>query len=177
MLRALLAASATRFAVVGLAMTALNFVVFELLEQRMVAELANVLAFVAATQVNFAVSYYWTWSTRRVIGGETVASVLRRAVLFNGSAALAFGVNAAVFSLVYRVVGVSPTASVLIATVASAVASFVLSSRLVFARSSPQTAPVLPELLDDASVPALISSSPAAPPPVARRRTAGAHRA
>lgn len=177
MLRALFAASAARFAVVGLAITALNFVLFVLLEQRMVAELANVLAFLVATQVNFAVSYYWTWSSRRLIGAETVASVLRRAVLFNGSAVLAFVVNAVVFSLGYRVVGVPPITSVLIATVASALASFVLSSRLIFTRSHLPVQAALPGLLDDEAVVSSIPSSPAVPPLSPRRRTAGAHRA
>jgi putative flippase GtrA len=60
--------------------------------------------------------------------------VLRRAVLFNGSAGLGFGVNAAVFSTAHRLVGLSPLESAVVATFAGAAASFLLSSRVVFVR-------------------------------------------
>jgi putative flippase GtrA len=134
LLQALCRAQATRFAVVGLAMTALHLAVLNLVLPWTVAEVANVVAFLTATQVNFALSYSWTWSARRPVGSESVGSVLRRALLFNGSAALGFGVNAAVFSAAHRLVGLGPTQSALGATVASAAASFLLSSRVVFAR-------------------------------------------
>ena len=134
LLQALARAQTTRFAVVGLAMTALHLAVLNLVLPWTVAEVANVVAFLTATQVNFALSYFWTWSARRSVGSETVGYVLRRALLFNGSAALGFGVNAVVFSAVHRLAGLGPTTSALVATVASAVASFLLSSRVVFAR-------------------------------------------
>lgn len=136
MLRALCRAQTTRFAVVGLAMTALHLAVLQLVLPVAVAEVANVVAFLTATQVNFALSYFWTWSARRPLGHETAGYVLRRALLFNGSATLGFGVNAVVFSAAHRLAGLGPTASALVATVASAVASFLLSSRVVFARRS-----------------------------------------
>lgn len=139
-------AASVRFALVGAAVTVLHLALFTALSGRLVAELANLVAFVLATQVNFAVSYYWTWSARRVRGAETVRSVLRRAVLFNGSAALGFGLNAAVFSMVYRVAGLPSLASALVATVVSAAASFVLSSRVVFRRPVPVDADVVPVL-------------------------------
>jgi hypothetical protein len=53
-------------------------------------------------------------------------------VLFNGSAGLGFGVNAAVFSTAHRLVGLAPLESAVVATFASAAASFLLSSRVVF---------------------------------------------
>ena len=140
-----------RFALVGLAMTVLHLAIFRTLSQWTVAEVANVGAFAVVTQVNFAVSYYWTWSSRRLVGAETVRSVLRRAVVFNGSAVLGFCVNAAVFSLAYRGLGTSSMTSAVVATVASAAASFLLSSRVVFARPrlvdpDPDTVPVLPPI-------------------------------
>lgn len=149
MLSALGRATVARFAVVGLAVTGLHLALFALLSRWTVAELANVVAFVVATQVNFAVSYYWTWSSRRLVGEETLRSVLRRAAVFNGSAALGFGVNAAVFSMAYRVVGMPSMASALVATVVSAAASFVLSSRVVFTAPAQTTdvVPVLPPTL------------------------------
>jgi putative flippase GtrA len=134
MLRALCAASAPRFVLVGLAMTVLNLALFRGLSPLLVAELANLSAFLLVTQVNFAVSYLWTWSSRRVAAEETVRSVLRRALAFNGSATLGFGVNALVFSLTHRVAGTSPMVSAVLATSASAAANFLLSSLVVFRR-------------------------------------------
>lgn len=127
LLQALWRAQIARFALVGLAMTALHLLVFRLVLPWSVPEAANVIAFLTATQVNFALSYFWTWSARRPVGQETIRSVLRRALLFNGSAALGFGVNAVVFSAAHRVAGLGPTASALTATVVSAAASFLLS--------------------------------------------------
>ncbi len=134
MLQALWRSQTARFAVVGLAMTALHLAVFRLVLPSTMPEAANVIAFLTATQVNFALSYFWTWSARRPLGEETVGSVLRRAVLFNGSAGLGFGVNAAVFSTAHRLVGLAPLESAVVATFASAAASFLLSSRVVFVR-------------------------------------------
>jgi putative flippase GtrA len=137
MLRALSAArrsAGTRFAVVGAAMTVLHLAVFTAASTRVPVEAANVVAFLLVTQVNFVVSYRWTWASRRVPGREPVRAVVRRAVVFNGSAALTFGVNAAVLSLAYRVAGATPLVSAVVATVVSAGASFLMSSRVVFAR-------------------------------------------
>lgn len=145
MLEALCRAQTARFAVVGLAMTALHLAVFWIVLPWSVPEVANVFAFVTVTQVNFAVSYFWTWSARRPVGSETVGSVLHRALLFNGSAVLGFGVNAVVFSAVHRLAGLGPTQSAIVATVASAAASFLLSSRVVFVRGEAPAAAALPQ--------------------------------
>jgi putative flippase GtrA len=134
MLHELWHAHSTRFAVVGLAMTALHLVVFTLVLPWSVPETANVVAFLTATQVNFALSYSWTWSSRRPLGQETVGYVIRRAFLFNGSALLGFSLNAVVFSTAYRIVGMPPLGSAVVATAASAAAGFLLSSRVVFTR-------------------------------------------
>jgi putative flippase GtrA len=137
MLRPLSRAPAVRFTVVGLAMTVLHLLVFRALSAVTIPELANSGAFVVATQVNFALSYCWTWSTRRQPGGETPGRVASRAVLFNASASAAFLVNAAVFAAAHRLAAVEPLPSALVATAVSACASFVVSSRLTFARSAP----------------------------------------
>jgi putative flippase GtrA len=134
MLHGLWRAHSARFAVVGLAMTALHLVVFVLVSPWTVPEVANVVAFLTATQVNFTLSYFWTWSSRRPVGRETVGHVVRRLVLFNGSAFLGFCVNAAVFSTAHRLVGIPPLPSAVVATTASAATSFLLSSRVVFTR-------------------------------------------
>jgi putative flippase GtrA len=134
MLHALWRAHSARFAVVGLTITALHLSVFALVSPWSVPEVANVVAFLTATQVNFALSYCWTWSSRRPVSRETVGYVIRRAVLFNGSASLGFCVNAAVFSTAHRIAGIPPLQSAVVATAASAAASFLLSSRVVFTR-------------------------------------------
>jgi len=134
MLHALWHAHSARFAVVGLTISALHLAVFTLVSPWSVPEVANVVAFLTATQVNFTLSYFWTWSSRRPVGRETVGYVVRRAVLFNGSAFLGFCVNAAVYSTAHRIAGVPPLQSAVVATVASAAASFLLSSRVVFTR-------------------------------------------
>jgi putative flippase GtrA len=143
MLQAPCRAASTRFIAVGLAMTALHLAVFQLLLPWSVPEVANVAAFLLATQVNFLLSYYWTWSDRRPVGRETAGSIARRAALFNGSAAFGFGLNAAGFSTALRVVGLPPVHSAVVATVASAAATFVLSSRVVFVRR-----PAVPAAVD-----------------------------
>jgi putative flippase GtrA len=137
-----------RFIVVGLAMTALHLAVFRLVVPWSIPEVANVVAFLVATQVNFACSYFWTWSSRRPIGHETVGYVLRRGVLFNGSALLGFGINAAVFSAAYRIAGAPPMVSAVVATAVSAAASFLISSRVVFARRPLLDLPEVPSAAD-----------------------------
>ncbi|WNV75875.1 GtrA family protein [Geodermatophilus sp. DSM 44513] len=146
MLHVLWRAATTRFIAAGLAVTALHLAVFQTVLPWSVPEVANVVAFLVATQVNFFLSYYWTWSDRRPVGRQTVGSLARRAALFNGSAAFGFGVNAAGFSTALRVVGLPPLHSAVAATVASAAATFVLSSRLVFARRP--TVPTAVDVLD-----------------------------
>ncbi len=164
MLQALWRSPIARFAVVGLAMTALHLAVFRLVLPSTMPEAANVIAFLTATQVNFALSYFWTWSARRPLGEETVGSVLRRAVLFNGSAGLGFGVNAAVFSTAHRLVGLAPLESAVVATFASAAASFLLSSRVVFVRR------LVPAAVD---VPVAPGREPGRLPPLVPSSSAG----
>ncbi|MGQ7297612.1 GtrA family protein [Quadrisphaera sp. KR29] len=126
----------TRFAVTGVLMTLLHLAVFQALSPLVLAEVANATAFVVVTQANFLVSYHWTWASRRTAGREPLRKVLRRAVLFNASVAVAFASNAAAFWAVHRLAGLHPTASVLAATVVSAAVSYLVSSRVVFARAS-----------------------------------------
>jgi putative flippase GtrA len=168
MVQALCHAPTARFAAVGLAMTTLHFLVFQLMLPFSVPEIANVVAFLTATQANFALSYFWTWSARRPLGRETAGHVLRRAVLFNGSAALGFSINAAVFSACHRVAELSPTQSAVVATVASAAASFLLSSRVVFAPRKVLAAVDLP----DPSVRGAGHVSPLVPSPSSGRKRA-----
>ena len=144
MLFALRRIDGARFIVVGMAMTVLHLAVFRLVVPWSIPEVANVVAFLVATQVNFVLSYFWTWSSRRPLGRETVGYVLRRGVLFNGSALLAFGVNVTVFSAAYRLAGAPSMVSAVAATAVSAAASFLISSRVVFARRPLLDVPQVP---------------------------------
>ncbi len=130
-----------RFALVGLGVTGVHFGVLAVLLPVVVPEVANALAFVVATQVNFAVSYCWTWASRRGPGREGLHQLARRLGLFNASALVAFGVNAAAFAAAHRLLDTPPLLSAVVATVLSAVVSFVVSSRLVFAQRTLSPAP------------------------------------
>ncbi|MGQ7295949.1 GtrA family protein [Quadrisphaera sp. KR29] len=125
-----------RFAVTGVAMTLLHLGVYRLLSGHVIAEAANATAFVVATQVNFLVSYHWTWASRRAGATEPLGAVARRALLFNASVLVAFGANSLAFWAAHRLLGASGTASVLLATAVSAAVSYLVSSRLVFARGA-----------------------------------------
>ena len=130
-----------RFALVGLGVTGVHFVVLAALLPVVVPEAANALAFVVATQVNFAVSYSWTWASRRGPGRESARQLVRRLGLFNASALVAFAVNAGAFAAAHRLLDTPPLLSAVVATVLSAVVSFVVSSRLVFAQRTLAPAP------------------------------------
>lgn len=142
MLRRLSAAPVLRFGVVGVAMSALHLVVFHLVAGRLVAELANLVAFLVVTQVNFVVSDRFTWASRRVATLSTRELALR-VLAFNGTAASGFALNALAFSAAYRLLGAGDTASAVVGVLAGAGATFLLSSRLVFRRAAVAPAPAL----------------------------------
>ncbi|PWJ55149.1 Putative flippase GtrA (transmembrane translocase of bactoprenol-linked glucose) [Quadrisphaera granulorum] len=122
-----------RFLVVGAGSTAVHLAVMSAVLPLVLAEGANAIAFVVATQVNFTASYCWTWASRRT-GREGPAHLARRLALFNAAALLGFGVNSACFSAAHRLLDASPVLSALLATAVSAVVSFAVTSRLVFAQ-------------------------------------------
>ncbi|TXR56289.1 GtrA family protein [Quadrisphaera setariae] len=141
-LRALVVASRdprARFLVVGVGSTLVHLAVMTSLLPLVVAEAANATAFVVATQANFAASYCWTWASRRS-GSEGRAHLLRRLALFNAAAVLGFGVNSACFSSAHRLLDAPPVLSALMATAVSAVVSFAVTSRLVFAQRAARPA-------------------------------------
>lgn len=172
-LRALAVASRdprARFLLVGAGSTLVHLAVMTALLPLLVAEAANATAFVVATQANFAASYCWTWSSRRS-GAEGRGHLLRRLALFNAAAVLGFGVNTASFSAAHRLLEAPPLVSALVATVACAVVSFTVTSRLVFAEraarstaAAPLAASLAPPLATRrarAAQPAPASSAPA----------------
>lgn len=179
MLKSILRDHRTRFAVTGAAMTLLHLAVFRLLSGHVLAEVANATAFVVATQVNFLVSYHWTWASRRTGAAEPLGAVARRALLFNASVLVAFGANSVAFWAVHRLLGASGTSSVLLATVVSAVVSYVVSSRLVFARkvlapaapaaAIPVAGPLVLDEPTEVAVPDRVASSELTPPEVPAR--------
>lgn len=140
MLRRLLGSPVLRFGVVGLAMSALHLVVFHLVAGRLVAELANLVAFLVVTQVNFVVSDRFTWASRRTVGRPLRERALR-VLAFNGTAASGFALNALAFSAAYRLLGAGETTSAVVGVLAGAGATFLLSSRFVFRRATVALAP------------------------------------
>ena len=140
MLRRLSASPLVRFGVVGVMMSALHLVVFHLVAGRTVAELANLVAFLVVTQVNFLVSDRWTWASRRG-AARTVRTQALRLLAFNGTAASGFALNAVTFSAAYRLLDVPATPSAVLGVVAGAGATFLLSSRFVFRRVPAALAP------------------------------------
>lgn len=143
MLRDLLEDHRVRFAGVGLAMPLLHLAIFRALSPSAVPELANGTAFVLATQVNFLVSFHWTWASRRAPVREPLRRLARRALCFNASMAVALLANSAAFWTAHRLVVLPPTASVLAATAVSAGVAYLTSSRLVFARPGVTTEQVV----------------------------------
>lgn len=139
MLRRLSSSPVLRFGVVGVAMSALHLAVFHLVVGATVAELANLVAFLVVTQVNFLVSDRWTWASRRGATTSVGAQALRL-LAFNGTAAVGFALNAVAFSTAYRLLDVPATPSAVVGVLAGAGATFLLSSRLVFRRTPVVTA-------------------------------------
>ncbi|TNM59495.1 GtrA family protein [Streptomyces sp. NP160] len=166
--RALVVASRdprARFLVVGAGSTLVHLAVMTSLLPLVVAEAANATAFVVATQANFAASYSWTWSSRRS-GTEGRADLLRRLVLFNAAAVLGFGVNSVCFTSAHRLLEAPPVLSALMATAVSAVVSFAVTSRLVFAQRAAQGATAgarraVPLAVRRSAAPAVAPAAPA----------------
>ena len=91
---------------------------------------ANIVAFLFAAQVNFALSYNLTWHDRRAPGGR-----LRSWLLFHGSIAVMALVNLLVF-LLARTVTPAIVASAL-GIAAGALGNYITGDRLVFHRKRP----------------------------------------
>jgi putative flippase GtrA len=125
----------TRFGIVGFAVTAVFFAIFRSLLIVLSPTRANLTAFVIATQLNFVMSYKWTWVERTSGRPHGAYSVLRRALLFNGTAAIALAANSGAFITSQRALNMTPMGSAALATIASAGASFLLNSRVTFART------------------------------------------
>jgi putative flippase GtrA len=122
-----------RFTLVGGLCTAIHVIAFQQLLRALPAEAANLLAFAAATQVNFLLSYRWTWRGRFSGVKESGRAVARRLVAFYATAATSMSVNAAAFSFAFRVLDASPMVAVGAAVCVSAGLSYALGSRVTFA--------------------------------------------
>ena len=127
-----------RFSVVGALCTAVHFALFRQLLTFVPATLANVSAFAATTQVNFAASYRWTWAAR-LVARDSPRTALARLLTFNATALVALGANSLAFLAVYPASGHRPHVAAAVATVASACVSYLLSSRLTFVPRRPRS--------------------------------------
>lgn len=129
-----------RYAVVGVMCTGFQLALFALLSRGFQGPLLlNAFTFFVSTQLNFALSYRWTWAARWRGKAETVPAVLRRLLGFNLSALAGLAINALAFFLAHDVAGTAPMVAALVAVVFSTSASYVIGSRVVFA--SPKNVP------------------------------------
>lgn len=94
--------------------------------------LADAAALVLGTQVNFGLSYRFTWRDRRP-PGWTPAAVARRWSLYQGATAATAMLNLVVFVVAHHLLPVLPLGWAALAGTASAAgANFVLTDRVVF---------------------------------------------
>jgi putative flippase GtrA len=123
-----------RFAGTGIAAAALQMAVLaSLIHAGASAHPANVVAFLVAAQLNFALSYTFTWRERR--GG----SLVRRWLLYHTSIALMALVNLAVFTLASSLIpGHDGTyIAALLGIAAGGLGNYLLGDRLVFRLAQP----------------------------------------
>lgn len=87
---------------------------------------ADGVAFTLSAQLNFWLSYQYTWrDTPRVYGRKLV----RKWLMFNGVVVLSAGVNAAVYSQTHHLLATAP--ALVVAGIASAITSFALNHLVV----------------------------------------------
>jgi cellulose synthase/poly-beta-1,6-N-acetylglucosamine synthase-like glycosyltransferase/putative flippase GtrA len=122
-----------RYAVVGLLCTGFQLVLFTVLLRRSVpSSVANTLAFLLSTQLNFALSHRFTWAHRRGATPLPRRRLLARCLAYNAAAAVGLGVNAAVFFLAHTMLVLSALVSATVAVAASTAVNYLLSSRVIF---------------------------------------------
>lgn len=132
---------AVRFLVVGAFCTAFHLALFRQFLTLAPAEIANLLAFALATQGNFVLSYWWTWSRRFSGVREPARAAGLRLLTFNATATAGMGVNSAAFWTAFHVGHLRPMPSAVLAVLASAGVSYLLASRVTFVRRRPTEQP------------------------------------
>jgi len=119
-----------RFVLVGMGCALAQLGLLQVLVQSGVQEnLANLIAFGASVEINFAASQFYTWRDRWT-AAPGPRSLLRRLFLFNASAATTGVVNQGVFGLANLVIWYLPAAALGIGSAAAS--NFLLNDRLVF---------------------------------------------
>ncbi len=124
-----------RYAVVGLICTAFQLLLFPMLLRVGVPPVAaNTAAFLLSTQVNFVLSYRFTWAHRR--GGMRLPArrLAARCLAFNGAASFGLAVNAVAFFALHALVALPPMPSAVAAVAASTAVTYLLSSKMIFIR-------------------------------------------
>lgn len=123
------AARPLRFAGTGLAAGALQLALLAgMTRDGWSAAPANLVAFLLAAQLNFALSSVLTWRDR-----ATAGSLLRHWLLFHGSIAGMALLNMLIFTMARSVVSTLPAAALGIAT--AALGNYIAGDRLVFRHS------------------------------------------
>lgn len=133
-----------RYAVVGLVCTAFQLLVFAGLHRLMPAEVANAAAFIISTQLNFLLSYRWTWAARLAGANDTRRIAVRRLVGFNLAASAGLLINSGAFIALFRLLHLAANLSAPLAVTVSTCASYVLGSKFVFAAPKAMPAKAMP---------------------------------
>jgi putative flippase GtrA len=122
-----------RYAFVGLVCTAFQLVLFRLLLRYAVPPfVANSVAFLLSTQLNFTLSHRYTWAHRRATAALPPRQLLARCVAYNGAAVLGLGINAAAFYGCHSLLVLPPFTAAGAALTVSTVVTYLLSSRVIF---------------------------------------------
>lgn len=121
-----------RFALVGALCASVQLgTLWGLAHLGMDRHLANVFAGLLATQVNFALSWLFTWSDRPATGRPIVA-LIHRLALFNAMSLATLVVNWGVFALTAHLVPLLVAG--FLGILAATGANYLISGRLVFSR-------------------------------------------
>lgn len=137
-----------RYAIVGAICTAFHLATFLLLLAVLQPHVANAVAFAIAMQVNFLLSYRWTWSARTGHCSDATRAVLWRLLAFNASGVAVLALNSLSYWTSVAALHLGPVPAAVLALVVSSSAAYVLSSRLLFAVRRP---PIVAAVEGDAS--------------------------
>lgn len=136
-----------RFAMVGTLCLIFQWILVQPLHMVMHLYFADAIAFLCSAQLNFLLSFIWTWGDRTTSVGELESSWRTRWLKFNTSAIMAaVAVNPTAFTILYSWIELRLWAALLIANITSTAFTFCMNHFIVF-RPPPIPASELQERL------------------------------
>lgn len=131
-----------RFATTGGAAALVQLVILDTLVERHWAPLpADIVAVVLSTQVNFVLSYIFTWGDRRPLHSSR-SLVLTRWARYQGSVAGTAALSLIIFTILHPHIG--PTGASAVGALLGGVINFVAGDHLVFRRPTVAPQSVIP---------------------------------